>query len=142
MFFVIMLIMDLEKVFKNIILLDLALVVLIIFSVFIEPVEITNISDNLDFGIFGDGDSFLFIAIYLGLLIVYLINLLLLYKFVSFGKPLYLILFLIAIFLGLVSGPIVMTPLSSTLEWLGGVTAGAILVLLYFSPIKDKFIKQ
>ena len=142
MFFVIMLIMDLEKVFKNIILLDLALVVLIFVSVFIEPVEITNISDNLDAGIFGDNESSLFLVIYLGLFIVYLINLILLYKFVSFGKPLYLILFLIGIFLGLVSGPIIMTSFTSTLEWLGGVTVGAILVLLYFSPIKDKFIKQ
>ena len=137
-----MLIMDLEKVFKNIILLDLALVVLIFVSVFIEPVEITNISDNLDAGIFGDNESSLFLVIYLGLFIVYLINLILLYKFVSFGKPLYLILFLIGIFLGLVSGPIIMTSFTSTLEWLGGVTVGAILVLLYFSPIKDKFKSQ
>ena len=134
--------MDLEKVFKNIILLDLAQVVLIFVSVFIEPVEITHISDNLDAGIFGDNESSLFLVIYLGLFIVYLINLILLYKFVSFGKPLYLILFLIGIFLGLVSGPIIMTSFTSTLEWLGGVTVGAILVLLYFSPIKDKFKSQ
>ena len=141
-YFVIMLLMDLEKIFKNIVLLDFALLVLMFISAFIQPEEITNISDSLDVGIFGDGYSVLYIAILFGVIIVYFINLILLYRFVSFGKPLYLILFFIGIILGLVSGPVIYTAFQDILNWLGGATGGAILVLLYFSPIKDKFIKQ
>ena len=51
-------------------------------------------------------------------------------------------LFLIGIILGLVSGPVISTALQENLNWLGGATGGTILFLLYFSPIKDKFIKQ
>ena len=132
--------MDLEKVFKNIILLDFALFVLILISIFIEPEEITNIYDSLDGGILGDSDAFLFIA--LGFLIVYPINLILLYKFVSFGKALYLILFILSIIMSLSMGPTIATAFAYTLDCLNAATGGAILVLLYFSPIKDKFIKQ
>ena len=132
--------MDLEKIFKNLILLDFALFVLILISIFIEPEEITNIYDSLDGGILGDSDAFLFIA--LGFLIVYPINLILLYKFVSFGKALYLILFILSIIMSFSMGPTIATAFAYTIDWLNGATGGAILVLLYFSPIKDKFIKQ
>ena len=134
--------MDIEKVFKNIILLDFALLVLIIIIASIQPKEITNISDSLDAGILDNGNPFLNLAILFGVLIVYIINLILLYRFVSFGKPLYLILFIIGIIIGLVSGPKIYTALLDILYWLGGATGGTILFLLYFSPIKDKFIKQ
>ena len=78
----------------------------------------------------------------MGFLIVYLINLILLYKFVSFGKVLYLILFILGIVLPLTTGPVISSSFTYTLEWIGGASSGAILVLLYFSPIKDKFVKQ
>ena len=131
--------MDLEKVFKNIVLLDLAILVLLVVSIVLEPEEITNISESLGTGIW---DENTIIVISLGVLIVYLINLILLYKFISFGKVLYLILSILGIVLPLTMGPIISSNLTYTLEWIGGASTGAILVLLYFSPIKDKFIKQ
>jgi len=131
--------MDIEKIFKNIVLLDFAVLVLIIISLVIEPEEITNISDSLIPGIW---DVNTITLIFMGFLIVYIINLILLYKFVSFGKILYLILSILGILLPLTAGPIISSSLTYTLDWIGGATSGAILVLLYFSPIKDKFIKQ
>ena len=131
--------MDLEKVFKNIVLLDLAVIVLLIVSIVMEPEEITNISESLGTGIW---DENTITIIFMGFLIVYLINLILLYKFISFGKVLYLILSILGIVLPLTTGPVISSSLSYTLEWIGGASSGAILVLLYFSPIKDKFIKQ
>tara|TARA_Y100001970_G_C14159127_1_gene817444 strand:- start:1105 stop:1500 length:396 start_codon:yes stop_codon:yes gene_type:complete len=131
--------MDIEKVFKNIVLLDFVIFVLLFISIIIEPEEITNISDSLDTGIWDENTIAL---IFIGFLIVYLINLILLYKFVSFGKVLYSILFILGIVLPLTTGPIISSSFTYTLEWIGGATSGAILVLLYFSPIKDKFIKQ
>tara|TARA_Y100001970_G_C14100531_1_gene785213 strand:- start:680 stop:1075 length:396 start_codon:yes stop_codon:yes gene_type:complete len=131
--------MDLEKVFKNIVLLDLAIIVLLFVSIIMEPEEITYISESLGTGIW---DEITITVIFMGFLIVYLINLILLYKFISFGKVLYLILAILGIILPLTTGPIISSSLTYTLEWIGGATSGAILVLLYFSPIKDKFIKQ
>ena len=55
---------------------------------------------------------------------------------------LYLILSILGIVLPLTAGPVISSSLTYTLEWIGGASSGAILVLLYFSPIKDKFIKQ
>ena len=131
--------MDLEKVFKNIVLLDLAIIVLLFVSIIIEPEEITYISESLGTGIW---DENTIIIIFMGFLIVYLINLILLYKFISFGKVLYLILSILGIVLPLTTGPVIFSSFTYTLEWIGGASSGAILVLLYFSPIKDKFIKQ
>ena len=131
--------MDIEKVFKNIVLLDLAIFVLLFVSILMEPEEIASISESLGTGIW---DENTIIVIFLGFLIVYLINLILLYKFISFGKVLYLILFILGIALPLTTGPVISSSFTYTLEWIGGASSGAILVLLYFSPIKDKFVKQ
>ena len=131
--------MDLEKVFKNIVLLDLAIFILLFVSILMEPEEIAIISESLGTGIW---DENTIIVIFLGFLIVYLINLILLYKFISFGKVLYLILFILGIVLPLTTGPVISSSFTYTLEWIGGASSGAILVLLYFSPIKDKFVKQ
>ena len=131
--------MDIEKVFKNIVLLDLAIIVLLFVSIVMEPEEIAKISESLDTGIW---DENTITIIFMGFLIVYLINLILLYKFISFGKVLYLILFILGIALPLTTGPVISSSFTYTLEWIGGASSGAILVLLYFSPIKDKFIKQ
>ncbi|MDC0192146.1 hypothetical protein OAJ89_02375 [Alphaproteobacteria bacterium] len=131
--------MDIEKVFKNIVLLDLAIIVLLFVSIVMEPEEIASISENLGTGIW---DENTIIIIFMGFLIVYLINLILLYKFISFGKVLYLILSILGIILPLTAGPIISSSFTYTFEWIGGATSGGILVLLYFSPIKDKFIKQ
>ena len=131
--------MDIEKVFKNIILLDFAALVLLFISIIMEPEEITNISESLGAGMWDENTIGL---IFIGFLIVYLINLILLYKFISFGKVLYLILSILGIVLPLTTGPVISSSLTYTLEWIGGASSGAILVLLYFSPIKDKFIKQ
>ena len=131
--------MDLEKVFKNIVLLDLAIFVLLFVSIVIEPEEIASISESLDTGIW---DENTIIVIFLGFLIVYLINLILLYKFISFGKVLYLILFILGIALSFTTGPVIFSSFTYNLDWISGASSGAILVLLYFSPIKDKFVKQ
>ena len=131
--------MDIEKVFKNIVLLDLAIIVLLFGSIIMEPEEIAKISESLGTGIW---DENTITIIFMGFLIVYLINLILLYKFISFGKVLYLILFILGIALPLTTGPVISSSFTYTLEWMGGASSGAILVLLYFSPIKDKFVKQ
>ena len=130
--------MDLEKVFRNLILADLAILVAMVIATATEPEYITALIEQVDQGIYDTGAGMMFALVFL---IVYLVNLFMLYKYISFGKTLYLILFGISIVLSLMSGTVVGTAFQETIGWLGGAVSGAILVLLYFSPIKDKFAK-
>ena len=130
--------MDLEKVFRNLILADLAILVAMVIATATEPEYITALVEQVDQGIYDTGAGMMFALVFL---IVYLVNLFMLYKYISFGKTLYLILFGISIVLSLMSGTVVSSAFQETLAWLGGAVSGAILILLYYSPIKSKFEK-
>ena len=130
--------MDLEKVFRNLILADLTILVAMVIATATEPEYITALIEQVDQGIYDTGAGMMFALLFL---VVYLVNLFMLYKYVSFGKTLYLILFGISIVLSLMSGTVVSSAFQETLAWLGGVVSGAILILLYYSPIKSKFEK-
>ena len=129
--------MDLKRIFKRLILLDLLLIVLIIASVFFESAEV------IDFNTYFENDYSNALLIIYGIgLLIYLINLLLLYKFKSIGKQIYLILFIVFALLILLSPPNAMDPLLYVLDGLGMANSGAILVFLYFTPIKKEFDKK
>ena len=70
---------------------------------------------------------------------MYLLTLNLLYRFISYGKKLYLFLIVSGILINYFNGSVVYTSLGTVLDQLGGMVSGAILILLYFSPIKDNF---
>ena len=130
--------MTLERIFKNLILAEFSLIVLISFAVFYETEELTTIAESLGSGIL---DNDLGGIILIAFIIIYLVDLFLLYRFVNLAKFLFLLLFIVEIFLSLFSGPDLSTPLLNVLDWLDGAINGAILVFLYFTPIKDKFAK-
>ena len=128
--------MNLKIIFKRLILLDLLLILLIVASVFFESKEVTDFNTYFE----NDYSNALLIIFGIGLLI-YLINLFLLYKFKSIGKQIYLILFIVLMVLSLLSPPNAMDSWLYVLDGLGMANSGAILVLLYFSPIKKEFEK-
>ena len=128
--------MNLKIIFKRLILLDLLLLLLITASIFFESKEVTDFNTYFE----NDYSNALLIIYGIGLLI-YLINLFLLYKFKSIGKQIYLILFIVFIVLSLLLPPSAMDSWLYVLDGLGMATSGAILVLLYFSPIKKEFDK-
>ena len=128
--------MNLKTIFKRLILLDLSLIILIIVAVFFESKEVA------DFNMYFENDYSNAILVIFGIvLLIYLINLFLLYKFKSIGKQIYLILFIVFIVLNLLLPPSAMDSWLYVLDGLGMATSGAILVLLYFSPIKKEFEK-
>ena len=128
--------MNLKTIFKRLILLDLSLIILIIVAVFFESKEVA------DFNMYFENDYSNALLIIWGIgLLIYLINLFLLYKFKSIGKQIYLILFIVLMVLSLLSPPNAMDSWLYVLDGLGMATSGAILVLLYFSPIKKEFDK-
>ena len=129
-----------KKIFRKLILIELALIVLMLISIFIESEEIAYMNEQLSSG-FSDlyiliGGIFAVIV-----LLMYLVNLFLLYKFKNIGKPMYLVLLLVMALGSLLGGPIVYEPSDYLIDGLGWATSGAILVLLYFSPIKKEFEK-
>ena len=72
-------------------------------------------------------------------LIAYLINIYLLYTFKKFGKPLFLIITFIGFFLSMALGPIAFDAWEYVVDSVFSMSSGAILVLLFLSPIKNKF---
>lgn len=130
--------MTLERIFKNLVLANVSIQIFTITAVFFEPEEITTISESLDSGIL---ESDLGMIIGIIWIIIYWVDLFLLYRFVNLGKTLFPIVLVISIIFVLFSGPNVSDALLATLDYLLSMVEAAILVLLYFTPIKDKFAK-
>ena len=136
--------MDLEKIFKNFIIADL--IVFVIFFInefFYKSEEVSTISDQLSFGIFdSETGAFLGFGFFVIMIILYLISLFLLYRFMSFGKPLFTFVIIAILLVSIFSGPTISTALGSVIDSIEYIIEGAILTLLYFTPIKDKFKSQ
>ena len=128
--------MNLKTIFKRLILLDLSLIILIIVTVFFESAEVADFNRYFE----NDFSNAIFIIFGIALLI-HLFNLFLLYKFKSIGKQMYLFIYIIGFVLSLLGGPIASDPWAYALDAIEMSVVGAILVLLYFSPIKKEFDK-
>ena len=130
--------MNLKTIFKRLILLDLSIFILAIIAVFFESEivvsfnESVNPSNEMD-GILG--------IIALFFLAIYLVNLYLLYKFKNIGKQMYLFLFIFISVFSLLMGINAYDPIFYVIDGFGWAMSGAILVFLYFTPIKKEFEK-
>ena len=127
--------MNLKIIFKRLILLDLSLLILIFISAFFESEIVIAFNE----GISQSNDMLGVIA--LVFLVLYLVNLYLLYKFKNIGKQMYLFLFILGSILVLLMGIGAYDPIFYLLDGLGWANSGAILVFLYFTPIKKEFEK-
>ena len=130
--------MEIEKIFKNLILIDFGVLILIVISSMNQPQEITNMYDSLNNGIMSNFENISRI-ISIGLFFLYLVTLNLLYRFISYGKPLYLFLIITGILFNYLNGSVIYTSFGGLLDQIGGIISGAILILLYYSPIKNNF---
>ena len=128
--------MNLEKIFKNLILLNIGMFILIIISSSYQSTIITDITKNLDSGFF---DTQFGIALVITILLMYLVAVYCLYNFKTIGKSLFLftiIGYIICLFLGKIQ---VIGQITYILQYVATLTDGAILTLIYFSPLKEKF---
>tara|TARA_B100001029_G_C15010245_1_gene423779 strand:- start:327 stop:722 length:396 start_codon:yes stop_codon:yes gene_type:complete len=130
--------MEIEKIFKNLILADFIVIILMVISSIYQPSEFSNLYENLNDGLLSNFENFSrFLSI--SLFFLYLFTLNLLYRFISYGKPLYLFLVIAGIILNYLSGSVIYTSFSGMLDQIGGLISGSILILLYFSPVKNNF---
>ena len=126
-----------ERIFKNIILTQVALfVTLIAFGIADESANPVN--KDLSFNLI---DS-VFLIWFIG----YIISIILLYKFKSLGKKLFVLIFILGFITSLFEGQdsftiefSSFTPVISAIENLLYVVDGIILSTLYFTSIKEKF---
>ena len=130
--------MNLKIIFKRLILLDLSLFILMIIAVFYESEIVVAFNESVN----PSSDiSNMLDWIALIILVLFLVNLYLLYKFKSIGKQMYLFLFIIGSILSLLMGINAADPIFYLLDGFGWACSGAILVFLYFTPIKKEFEK-
>ena len=130
--------MEIEKIFKNLILADFIVIILMVIASMYQPDEISNIYKNLNDGLLSNFENFSRI-VSISLFFLYLFTLNLLYRFISYGKNLYLFLVLAGLMLNYFSGSVVYSAFSGILDQIGGIISGAILILLFYSPIKNNF---
>ena len=130
--------MAIEKIFKNLILFDFVILILIVISSIYQPNEIIQINENLQKGLLSEFPIFSR-TLSLILFFLYLLSLNLLYRFISYGRHLYLSLIIAGLLLNYLSGSVLYTSFGSVLDQIGGIIPGAILILLYYSPIKENF---
>ena len=130
--------MEIEKIFKNLILIDFGILILIVISGINQPNEFSEIYKYLDKGLLSNFENLKSI-ISIVLFFLYLITLNLLYRFISYGKQLYLFLIILGLLLNYFNGSVIYTAYGGVLDQVGGIISGAILVLLFFSPIKKNF---
>ena len=125
--------MDLKSTFKKFVLLDLLLLILGVLSLFYENESIISFNESVD------PMSEMYGLVVLIYLVAYLICLFFLYKFKKIGKQMYLFLFILGVLLSLLMGDSAQSSIAYVVDGLGWANAGAILALLYFSPIKKEF---
>ena len=130
--------MEIEKIFRNLILADFVVIILMVIASMYQPDEISNIYKDLNDGLLSNFDNFSRI-VSISLFFLYLFTLNLLYRFISYGKPLYLFLVVAGLVLNYLSGSVIYSAFSGILDQIGGIISGSILILLYFSPIKNNF---
>ena len=130
-----------KKIFKKFILIDLALFVLCFVAIFIESEEVAYMNEQL---VLGFSDTYMIVAgiIAVIILLAHLVNLFLLYKFKGIGKAMYLVLFVITSLTYIFQGSFVYGPYDSLFGSLSWAVSGAILVFLYFTPIKYEFERR
>lgn len=129
--------MNLDLIFKRLLLLDFLTITLILLTAIFIPESETVANFNANTS---EISNIVYIFVLIWLVIFYL-SIYLLFKFKPIGKQLYLVSFLFACLLNILMGPIAMDEWVYLADTFSSVLAGAILVLLYFSPLKKKFSK-
>ena len=126
--------MNLTIIFKRLVLAYLLIALFFIIAPFFvsQSLKVSYFNNSVD------RDN-AYNLLYIVWIIVSLVNLYLLYTFKKPGKQLFMIVFLASIALTLFGGPVASDPIYYTLEGLGLAIVGALLFMLYYTPISNKF---
>tara|TARA_B100001996_G_scaffold304737_1_gene245702 strand:- start:234 stop:629 length:396 start_codon:yes stop_codon:yes gene_type:complete len=128
-----------ESIFKKLVIFDLASIAAIILislsgiTSALLPPELLDYSDYLV-------EEYLVVYLLsIPLAIIYIVACFMLLKFSPTGRSMYLWITIISIGLTLFMGPTIGDPLSNLIIGFSGMASGAIFVLMYATPLSDKF---
>ena len=126
--------MKLIILFKRLVLASLLISLFFVLSPFIisESLKVSYFNNSVN-----PGDSFFFIVIIW--ILALFVSLYLLYNFKKPGKQMFLYVFIASIFLSLFGGPVASDPIYYIIDGLGMAVSGALLIMLYCTPISKKF---
>ena len=136
--------MNMEKIFKNLALANILItIVYLIFFIFFDT----------DYDVSEEDAEFLLSDLIFGIIaMVYVIGFVychyLLYKFKPLGKKIFLPIILLNILIYAILfvdedlTSLTTSNLDVFIEWITGLISGCLLIFIYFTPIKDKFIKH
>ena len=126
--------MNLMVIFKRLVLASLLISLFFVLSPFIisESLKVSYFNNSVN-----SGDSFFFLVIIW--ILALFVSLYLLYNFKKPGKQMFLYVFIASIFLSLFGGPVASDPIYYIIDGLDMAVSGAILFMLYFTPISKKF---
>ena len=133
-----------EKIFKNLIIAGVVLNLLVALMAFVFPEgylpENLQAIDDAKYDRLFESESGVFVLIgYLLLSIAVFVSYYLIYKFKKIGRTIFLILILLSFPLLFHIGPDIYHPIDGSLFYLVALTDGALLLLMYASPLKDRF---
>ena len=126
--------MNLIKVFKKLIIVNLLIILFFIVSPFTIPesLKVSYFNNSVEVA----DVYFLFVLLWI---LGFIVNMYLLYTFKKPGKQMYLYIFIAIIILPLFGGPIAFDPIFYIIDGLGMAVNGALLFMLYYTPISKKF---
>ena len=126
--------MKLIIVFKRLVLASLLISLFFVLSPFIvsESLKVSYFNNSVN-----PSDTF-FLLVIIWILASF-VSLYLLYNFKKPGKQMFLYVFIASIFLSLFGGPVASDPIYYIIDGLGMAVSGAVLVMLYYTPISKKF---
>ena len=126
--------MNLIKVFKKLIIVNLLTILFFIVSPFTIPesLKVSYFNNSVEVA----DVYFLFVLLWI---LAFIVNMYLLYTFKNPGKQMYLYIFIAIIILPLFGGPIAFDPIFYIIDGLGMAVNGALLFMLYYTPISKKF---
>ena len=128
--------MNIEKIFRNLLLADFLSLILVIISSSVDGIYSNNNVETFPDAILPEP---FILTTFLGYIIIYPIILFLLYRFNSFGKLTYLPLTIVILTISALAGTTTLSGLTNLLGGIGMMLSGSILTMLYFTEIKDKF---
>ena len=126
--------MNLTVIFKRLVLANLLIYLFFILHPFVmsESLKVSYFNNSVN-----PSDSF-FLLVIIWILASF-VSLYLLYNFKKPGKQMFLYVFLASIILTLFGGPVASDPIFYIIDGLGMAVSGALLAMLYCTPISKKF---
>ncbi len=131
---------NIEKIYKRLLWLEVGIVLFYILVAVLQPTF--GLDDTLvDWQIYLAEQEQYFFGYILALiiLVIYLISIPLLFYYKKLGRTLFLWSHILSIPTYLLIGPMITDPVTGTVDYIGVLNGGALIIIMYLTELKDNF---